>query len=96
MGVDDFRVEARRLLERMLEDARQTDEHEALIERYTGELTALYRRHAHTLLTEVIEDARIRLDARLSPDPVRQTIAAVQTTVQDLWNALWGPGDIRR
>lgn len=96
MGVDDFRAEARRALERMLEDAQQTDEREALIERYTDELTTLYGRHAHALLTEVIEDARMRLDARLSPDPIRQTIATMQTTVQDLWNALWGPGDIRR
>ncbi|MFQ3632798.1 hypothetical protein [Roseiflexus sp.] len=96
MGVDDFRAETRRALEQMLEDARQTDAREALIERYTDELTMLYGRHAHALLTEVIEDARTRLDARLSPDPIRQTIATVQTTVQDLWNALWGPGDIRR
>lgn len=96
MGVDDFRAEARRALERMLEDAQQTDEREALIERYTDELTTLYGRHAHALLTEVIEDARMRLDARLSPDPIRQTIATMQTTVQDLWNALWGPRDIRR
>jgi hypothetical protein len=96
MGVDDFRAEARRLLERLIEDAHQSDEREVLIERYTDELTMLYGRHAHTLLTDVIEDARTRLDARLSPDPIRQTIATVQTTVQDLWNALWGPGDIRR
>ncbi|MGB9754074.1 MAG: hypothetical protein C0183_16040 [Roseiflexus castenholzii] len=96
MGIDDFRAETRRLLERALEDAQQTDEREALIERYTDELTLLYGRHAHALLTEVIEDARTRLDARLSPDPIRQTIATVQTTVQDLWNALWGPGDIRQ
>lgn len=41
------------------------------------------------MLSEVIEDARTRLDARLSPDPVRQTIAGVQTTIQDIWNALW-------
>ena len=96
MGVDDFRTEARRLLERMLADAQQTDERDVLIAQYTDELTMLYGRHAHALLTEVIEDARTRLDARLSPDPIRQTIATVQTTVQDLWNALWGPGDIRR
>ncbi len=96
MGVDDFRAEARRLLQQMLDDAQQTDEREALIDRFTDELTMLYGRHTHALLTEVIEDARTRLDARLSPDPIRQTIATVQTTVQDLWNALWGPGDIRR
>ncbi|MGQ9549162.1 MAG: hypothetical protein ACUVWS_11085 [Roseiflexus sp.] len=96
MGVDDFRLEARRLLERMLAETPQTDERDVLIEQYTDELTMLYGRHAHTLLTEVIEDARTRLDARLSPDPIRQTIATVQTTVQDLWNALWGPGDTRR
>ena len=70
MGVDDFRAEARRLLERMLADAQQTDERDMLIERYTDELAMLYGRHAHALLTEVIEDARTRLDARLSPDPI--------------------------
>ena len=33
-------------------------------------------------------DARTRIDARLSPDPIRQTIATVQTTVQDIWKSL--------
>lgn len=96
MGVDDFHAEARRLLEQMLEEAQRSNEHTMLIERYTNELAMLYRQHAHTLLTEVIEDARTRLDARLSPDPIRQTIASVQTTVQDLWIAFWGSGDTRR
>jgi hypothetical protein len=43
------------------------------------------------LLNDVISDVRTRLDARLSPDPIRQTIATVQTTVQDLWKNIWGP-----
>jgi hypothetical protein len=51
----------------------------------------LYGEHAHQLLTDVINDARTRLDARLSPDPIRQTIATVQTTVQDIWKNIWGP-----
>lgn len=96
MGSDDFRAEARQLLERFLAEPQPTNDRELLLERYTDELTMLYGRHAHSLLTEVIEDVRTRLDARLSPDPIRQTIATVQTTVQDLWDSLWGPGDSRR
>jgi hypothetical protein len=38
----------------------------------------------------VINDVHTRLDARLSPDPFRQAIATVQTTVQDLWKIIWG------
>lgn len=96
MASDDFRAEARQLLERFLAEPQPTNDRELLLERYTDELTMLYGRHAHSLLTEVIEDVRTRLDARLSPDPIRQTIATVQTTVQDLWDSLWGPGDSRR
>jgi hypothetical protein len=90
MSTEDFRAEARALLARLLEDAPAHANREMLIEVYADELTRLYGQHAHRLLTEVINDARIRLDARLSPDPIRQTIATVQTTVQDLWKSLWG------
>lgn len=88
MSIESFRDGARQVLENMLSETPKADRHE-LLEAYTEVLTRLYAAESHRLLTEVIEDARTRLDARLSPDPVRQTIAGVQTTIQDLWNALW-------
>ena len=100
MSVDDFRAEARMLLARLLEDAPGHANHEMLVEVYAEELTRLHGQHAHQLLNDVIVDARTRLDARLSPDPLRQTIATVQTTVQDIWKTLaqtlgGGPPDNR-
>jgi hypothetical protein len=92
MATDDFRAEARALLERMLGEAHtRNTEIPLVLDTYADELTRLYGQHAHLLFTELIEDARTRLDARLSPDPLRQTIASVQTTVQDLWKTIWGP-----
>ena len=88
MSVDDFRAEARSLLARLLEDAPEHANREMLVEVYAEELTRLHGQHAHQLLNDVIVDARTRLDARLSPDPLRQTIATVQTTVQDIWKSL--------
>jgi hypothetical protein len=88
MSIESFRDNTRQILENMLSETPKADRRE-LIEAYTEALTRLYASESHRLLTEVIEDARTRLDARLSPDPVRQTIAGVQTTIQDLWNALW-------
>jgi hypothetical protein len=90
MTPEDFRGEARALLEKFLAEARQTDDHEMLLAVYADELNRMHGHYAHQLLNEVINDARTRLDARLSPDPIRQTIATVQTTVQDLWKNLWG------
>ena len=90
MTTDDFRAETRALLARLLADAATHPNREMLLEVYVDELTRLYGQQAHQLLNEVINDARTRLDARLSPDPLRQTIATVQTTVQDLWKTLWG------
>jgi hypothetical protein len=90
MSTDDFRGEARAMLQRLLEEAPSTADRDMLIEVCVDELTRLHGHFAHRLLTDVIEDARTRLDARLSPDPIRQTIATVQTTVQDLWKNLWG------
>jgi hypothetical protein len=72
----------------MLSETAKADR-EQLIGAYADLLTQLYAVETHQLLGEVIEDARTRLDARLSPDPVRQTIAGVQTTIQDLWNSIW-------
>ena len=89
MSIDDFRAEARALLTRMLEEAATNDQHDMLLEIYAEEFTKLHGEYAHGLLNDVINDVRTRLDARLSPDPIRQTIATVQTTVQDLWKSLW-------
>jgi len=91
MTTDEFRAETRALLARLLDDAATHPNREMLLEVYIDELTKLYGQQAHQLLNEVINDARTRLDARLSPDPLRQTIASVQTTMQDLWKTLWGP-----
>lgn len=88
MSIDDFRAESRTLLARLLDEAPTAPDREMLLQMYADELTQLYGRHAHELLNDVIADASTRLDARLSPDPVRQTIASVQTTVQDLWRTL--------
>lgn len=90
MSTETFRSDVRALIEQLLQEAADQQDREVLIETYTNELTNLYGHYAHQLLTEVINDARTRLDARLSPDPIRQTIATVQTTVQDLWKSIWG------
>lgn len=91
MSIDNFRAETQAMLERLVAEASQTDEKELVIERFVDEFARLHGRYAHQMLDEVIAEAHTRLDARLSPDPIRQTIASVQTTVQDLWNTLWGP-----
>src|SRR5262245_8948203 len=88
MSVDDFRAEARGLLARLLDDAPEQPNRDMLLEVYAEELARLHGQHAHQLLNDVIVDARTRLDARLSPDPLRQTIATVQTTMQDIWKSL--------
>ncbi len=88
MAIEDFYANARRILANMLEETPKADR-EQLLDAYAELLTRLHAEEAHRMLTEVIEDARTRLDARLSPDPIRQTIAGVQSTLQDLWNSLW-------
>jgi len=88
MSTDSFRDNARKILDNMLSETPKADRQQ-LIDAYADLLTQLHAHEAHALLNGVIEDARTRLDARLSPDPVRQTIAGVQTTIQDLWNSLW-------
>ena len=89
MSTDDFRSEAHALLSRLLDEAATNEQREMMLEIYSEEFTKLHRDYAHSLLNDVINDVRTRLDARLSPDPIRQTIATVQTTVQDLWKSLW-------
>lgn len=91
MSIDDFRTEVRTTLEQLIDTAPRSDDRELLLQNYTNEIARIYARYAHQLLDEVIADAHTRLDARLSPDPIRQTIATVQTTVQDIWNTIWGP-----
>ncbi len=88
MSVNSFHDHARRLLENVLDETPKADR-EQLLNAYADAFTQLHIVEAHRLLTEVIDDARTRLDARLSPDPVRQTIASVQTTMQDLWRSFW-------
>jgi lauroyl/myristoyl acyltransferase len=91
MSTDDFRAQARIVLERLIGEyhTKNNDALPALLDSYADELTRLYGEQSHQMLNEIIEEARTRLDARLSPDPLRQTIATVQTTVQDLWKNLW-------
>jgi hypothetical protein len=92
MAAEEFRAEARILLERLIGEAHtKGDALPELLETYADEMTRIHGLHAHLLLNEIIEDARARLDARLSPDPIRQTIASVQTAAQDLWKTIWGP-----
>lgn len=88
MSIDAFRDHARQVIENLLNETPKADRRE-LVEAYTEVLTRLYAQESYNLLQDVIEDARTRLDARLSPDPLRQTIAGVQTTIQDIWNSLW-------
>lgn len=88
MSIDTFRDQTRQILENLLNETPKADRRE-LVEAYTEVITRLYAEHSYMLLQDVIDDARTRLDARLSPDPLRQTIAGVQTTIQDIWNSLW-------
>jgi hypothetical protein len=88
MTIEDYQGQVRAILAQMLSETPKADR-EQVLDAYTDLLVRLHTEASHQMLTEVIEDARTRLDARLSPDPVRQTIASVQTTVQDFWNALW-------
>ena len=88
MSSEDFYDHTRRILSNLLDETPKADREE-LLNAYADLLTQLHRVASHQLLNEVIEDARTRLDARLSPDPVRQTIATVQSTVQNLWDSIW-------
>lgn len=88
MSQDDFRAEVRSLLMQFFLDASTPANREEVLQVYSEQFTQLHRRYAHQLLDELIADAHTRLDARLSPDPIRQTIATVQTTMQDVWKSL--------
>jgi hypothetical protein len=88
MSVESFRNQARMLLDQMMHETPKADP-EQVLDAYADALAQLHASESHMLLNEVMDDVRTRLDARLSPDPVRQTIANVQTTVQDFWRSLW-------
>lgn len=88
---DDFRTDAAALLDQMLKDASASPNREELLRHYTEQFALMHNHYAHQMLDSLIADAHTRLDAKLSPDPVRQTIASVQTTVQDVWKSIWGP-----
>lgn len=88
---NNFRDEARVLLERFLADSSIASDKQQLIDLYAQHAAELHRYFAHQILNEIVEETHTRLDARLSPDPLRQTIATVQTTVQDVWKSIWGP-----
>jgi len=91
MALDEFRADAHALLDQMLKDASANPDRAELLRQYAEQFTRMHQHYSHQLINEVISDVRTRLDARLSPDPIRQTIASVQTTVQDVWKSLWGP-----
>ncbi len=88
MSIESFYGETQELLRRMLHEAPQSDP-EQLTARYADLLTRLHAAESHELFRQVLDDAKVRLDARLSPDPVSQGIASVQTTLQDLWRSFW-------
>ncbi|MBK9943529.1 MAG: hypothetical protein IPP13_18140 [Kouleothrix sp.] len=88
MSTDDFRSDTRALLQQLLAEAQSSTNNDVMLEVYVDEFTRLHSDYAHKLLNDVFNDARTRIDARLSPDPIRQTIATVQTTVQDIWKSL--------
>ncbi len=88
MSLESYREETRAMLYRMLYESRTAD-HNALVDHYAERLTRLFAAEAHALLTDVLKDTHTRLDARLSPDPVTQGIASVQTTMQDIWRSFW-------
>jgi hypothetical protein len=90
MSLETFRSNARGILSHMLEQSQVSPLYrEQLLEQTLNELEQLYASEAHHLMNQVLDDARMRLEARLSPDPVNQTIASVQTTVQDLLDSFW-------
>jgi hypothetical protein len=88
MSIESFYGETQELLRRMLHEAPQSDP-EQLTATYADLLTRLHAAESHELFRQVLDDAKVRLDARLSPDPVSQGIASVQTTLQDLWRSFW-------
>lgn len=88
MSVDRFYQQTYHILNRMLDDAPQANR-EQLVAAYAEVLSRLFAEESHNLLNVVMEDARMRLDARLEPDPISQGIASMQTSVQDLWRSFW-------
>ena len=90
MNPEELRAELRTILESVLATAPANADRELLLQLHTEELVRTFGRYAHQMLDETLGDAHTRIDARLSPDPVRQTIATVQTTLQDIWRGITG------
>ncbi len=96
MTIEVYSTEVRVILQKMFEEIDGGRERAAVLEVTADRLTTLHADHAHLLFHEVLDDARTRLDARLSPDPMRQTMASMQSTAQDvqtsltdMWKNLW-------
>jgi len=87
---DDLRSDAYQLLDQMLKDASAGPNREELLQRYTEQLVLMNNYYSHKLLDELLAETKTRLDARLAPDPLQQTVASVQTTFQDIWKNIWG------
>jgi hypothetical protein len=90
MNPEELRAELRAILESAINTPSATADRELLVQLHTEELVRTFGRYAHQLLDETLGDAHTRIDAKLSPDPVRQTIATVQTTLQDIWRGITG------
>lgn len=88
---EDARSDTYQLLDQLLKDYSANPDREELLKRYTEQFTLMNNFYAHKLLEELLADTRTRLDAKLAPDPLRQTVASVQTTMQDFWKNIFGP-----
>ena len=89
-SIDDFRSDTYKLLDQLLKDSSAGPNREELLQRYTEQFSLMHSFYAHQVLDELLVETRTRLDAKLAPDPLRQTVANVQTTWQDFWKNIFG------
>lgn len=87
---DDFREDTYKLLDQLLKDASAGPDRQELLQRYTEQFSLMHSFYAHKVLDELLAETRTRLDARLAPDPLKQTVANVQTTFQDFLKNIFG------
>ncbi len=87
---DDFRSDAYKLLDQLLKDASAGPDREELLRRYAEQVSLMHSYYAHQVLDELLADTRTRLDAKMAPDPLKQTVASVQTSFQDFWKNIFG------